>query len=240
MRRSLFVLSVLCVLVSCGPKDKNIGVIKKEFKSFVQKTFDDPKSMKEIVEISATDTISLEFMRNLSSMTVDLMDTSLKLYKMKDSVATDQIEHAYKKMKKSFSGGYYEAFKGQLMATEIISLTQKSIDAKKSAYIAKEKMTAVRDSLSYHPALYVYEIKYRKETPDGLKLNSAYAYVDSLAGFKAILPEKDDTEMICEDYKKAFETSKQCYSVIGLLEDIYKKHDEKFEEFSDFISQNTR
>lgn len=240
MRRLLFILSTFSVLVSCGPKDKNISVIKKEFNNYVQKTFDDPKSMKEVVEISATDTISLVFMRNLTSMTVDLVDKSSELYRMKDSVANAQLEQALKKMKKSFNGGYYEAFKGQLMATEVMSLAQKAIDARKMAYIARDQMAAIRDSLSYHPALYVYEIKYRNETHNGLKLNTAYAYVDSLVGFRAILPEKDDTEMLCDEYNTAFEKSKECHAILELLDEIYKKTDEKSEELLDFISQNSR
>ena len=38
---------------ACGPKDKNIALVKKEFQSYVQKNFDDPKMLKEIVEIIA-------------------------------------------------------------------------------------------------------------------------------------------------------------------------------------------
>ena len=240
MKRILELLVVVCSVISCGQGDNNIGIVKKEFKNYVQKTFDDPKSMKEIVEIIPKDTLSFDSVKNLCLMTLDLMDSSFKLYSIKDSLATNQLENAYNDMRKTYRGGYYEAIQGQRMITELVSLVSKQIEAKTKARYEQSRMKAIYDSLSYYPALYVYEIKYRKQSDDGLKLESAYAYVDSLAGFKNIMSDQKDNEMMCEEYKDAVDESRKCTSRLKDIEALYDENDEKWEEFRKFIILNSR
>ena len=58
-------LGTVVITASCGPKDKNVPIVNKAFKAYVQKTFDDPNSLKEIVEIVPHDTISMESIKAL-------------------------------------------------------------------------------------------------------------------------------------------------------------------------------
>lgn len=240
MRRLFSFILIGFVALSCGPKDKNIGMVRKEFKNYVQKTFDDPKSLKEIVDISSTDTLSFEAVKGMCQVSLEGVDQAFQLYSMKDSIATAQLEVVYKSIRKTFNGGVYEAIQGQRLASDMISLLKKEIDAKKIARLNQSQMQKQMDSLTYHPALYVYEIKYRNQYSDGLKLESAFAYVDSLTGFRVILPQQNDNEVLCDEYQDAFDLSKKCLISINEIDALYKAHEEKWEEFSEFINRNSK
>lgn len=235
MKNFIPVFFCFLVVISCGPKDKNISLVKKEFKSYVQKTFDDPKSMKEIVEIVASDTLSLDFMRRLSDLSIEGVAQSRKLFNMKDSLHTKELEEIYNDLKKNFKGSYADAFTAQLKVAEILSCATKIPDAKIKMIQNQIQMEGMRDSLTYHPAIYVYDIKYRNEYSSGLKLESAYAYIDSLSGFKGIFPDKCDTDVMCEEYVDIFEQSKKCLNSVNNTQELYNNYDEKVADFKDFI-----
>ena len=190
---------ILMSILTCSCGDKNMAVVKKEFKNYVQKTFDDPKSLKEIVEIIPHDTLSIEKMVSICSFTDSLISVNNELRSIKDSIRIVETEILANKLKRSFNGSIIEAFQGQMIASEMMTLINNNIDLKKDLLANQILLQGYRDSLSYHPALYVYEISYRNQTPDGLKLESAFAYVDSLSGFKKILPKQDDSEMMHDE-----------------------------------------
>ena len=116
-----------------------------------------------------------------------------------------------------------------------MSTLQKIIDLKKTLVFQQESLNQLCDSLEYKPALYIYDIKYRKQYPDGLKLETVYAYVDSLLGYKSILVEKKDSEMMCPEYEAVFEMSKDCMITLSNLEAIYQKKNQQIEEFDKFF-----
>ena len=224
---------------SCCCSGKNTAVVKKEFKNYVQKTFDDPKSLKEIVEIIPHDTLSIEKMVSICSFTDSLISVNNELRSIQDSIRMAETENLANKLKRSFNGSIIEAFQGQMIVSEMMTLINNEINLKKDLLANQILLQDYRDSLSYHPALYVYKISYRNQTPDGLKLESAFAYVDSLSGFKKILPKQDDSEMICEEYGRVVSVSQKCYSINEEINENQKKQDENAAELRDFILQHT-
>ena len=235
MKRLLLAFFSLIILVCCSPTDKNIPIIKKEFKAFVRKTFDDPKALQEIVEITPRDTVSLSKIKALAELTDSTINLNRDMRHMKDSVQNVKMEGFYNDLMKSRNISYSDALTGRMFLAELMSTTQKEIDAKTKVANLQIKLNQLCDSLVYRPAIYSYEIKYRKQYPDGLKLETAYAYIDSLSGFKAILPKPSDSEIICTDYYDVFEQSKKCMIAVGELNAIVDQYDEQFEEFEKFV-----
>lgn len=235
MKRIISLVFLVCSLFACAPKDKNVSLVRNAFKDYVQKTFDDPKSLEEIIEIVPSDTISLEAIRLLVASTDSLIETSRELYHLKDSIWTEKLNDDLASLKKARNIGYSDAFSGQLLALRLAKLTQQVLDAKKSLIYQQDKMDKMCDSLTYRPALFTYSIKYRKQYPDGLKLETVYAYVDSLSGFKSILAEKNDSEMMNRDYFEVFDISKDCMISLGALDDFYHQYEKLIEEFEELV-----
>lgn len=235
MKRILTFFIVLLIIVSCGQQDKRIALVKKEFKAYVNKNFDDPKSVKEIVEIIPKDTISLEKMKAICSITDEAISQSRQLYHLKDSLLTDKLEEYYNIIRKSRGLSYSDALTGQLIAIDLMSTFQKVIDTKKVLMLEQSQLKAIGDSLQYYAPLYLYEIKYRNMSNDGLKLETSYAYIDSLTGFKAILPKQNDMEMISSDYYTVIEKSADCMKTVEKIESLYKEQEEQFEKLDRFM-----
>ena len=224
-------------MASCAAKDENLPLVKKEFKAYVQKTFDDPKSLKEIVEIAPHDTISIESIRALINITHEGIEQYRDLWKLTDSVRTEKMQAELKGPKPKRQPSYSEAIQGAMLVNEAQSLVVKTADAKIALYLAEARLKEMEEGLVYHPAVYVYEIKYRNQHNDGLKLESAYAYIDSLAGFKAIIPEKNDSGLISEDYYSVFKQSKECLIASNKVQSLYEQQKEKWDELMEFTQR---
>ena len=114
---------------------------------------------------------------------------------------------------------------------------RKIIDAKKVLAYQNASLDQLCDSLEYKPAIYSYDIKYRKQYPSGIKLETVYAYVDSLSGFKAILTEKSDTEMMSPEYSEVFEKSKECIVTLNRIDELYQQEEKQMEELIKFVQR---
>lgn len=237
MKRVAYALVLLSIIVSCGPKDKNVSIVKKEFKAYVQKTFDDPSSLNEIVDITPHDTISLESIKSLINITNEGIEQYRELWQLKDSLSTEQMQSVLNGPKPKRQPSYSEAFQGAMLVNECQSLVRKTLDAKMTLYAAQSRLTDMDSALVYHPAVYVYEVKYRNQYSDGLKLESAYAYIDSLAGFKVIIPEKNDVDIISDDYYSVFKQSKECLIASKKVEELYEQQQEKWDELMEFTQR---
>ena len=237
MRKIVFAFLLLSFIASCGPKDKNIPIVKKEFKAYVQNSFDDPSSLKEIVDIVPNDTISLDFMKALIDLTNTSIEQYRELWRLKDSVNTEQVQAIIKGPKPKRQPTYSEAIHGSELIDEYSSYLLKISEAKIALYSTQARLEALEKELVYHPAIYVYEIKYRNQLKDGLKLQAAYAYIDSLAGFKVIMPEKDDTSILSEDYNNVFQQSKECVIASDKVQYLYDKQKEKWDELMEYTQR---
>lgn len=237
MKRIVAVITILSALnlTACGPKDKNLSLVKKEFLSYVQNNFDDPKAVKEIVSIAAGDTVSLEKMKSLVALSDSTINATKELYRIKDSIATANLGVLASSITKQVSPYSSDAYTGRLVLVELMTLLRKTIAATETLYYQQSILNHLGDSLKYVPAVYVYEIKYRKRYPDGLKLETAYAYIDSLSGFKSICPERSDGDIMCPEYSAVFNKSKDCMVAIHELEELYRKRDENYEELEKLV-----
>ncbi len=237
MKKIIPFLLISFFAFACGPKDKNIALVKKEFQSYVQKNFDDPKMLKEIVEIIPGDTLSLSKIKGMVAVTDSVISASRRLQSLKDSLSTAELNEHTKTLSKARNISYSDAFSGQLITIEAISIMRKIIDAKKVLAYQNASLDQLCDSLEYKPAIYSYDIKYRKQYPDGIKLETVYAYVDSLSGFKAILTEKSDTEMMSPEYGEVFEKSKDCMVTLNKIEELYQQEEKQMEELIKFVQR---
>lgn len=237
MNRIVPLLLISFIVFSCGPKDRNISLVTKEFNKYVQNSFDDPKMLKEIVEIAPNDTISLLKIKSMVAMSDSLIDATRELHILKDSLGNAKLEEQYEVLRKSRNISYSDAFTGQLLVIDVMSTLQKIIELKKTLVIQQESLNKLCDSLKYKPALYIYSVKYRKQYPEGLKLETVYAYVDSLSGFKSISTARKDSEMMSPEYEAVFERSKDCMMTLSNLNNLYQKQDEQIEEFDKFFQR---
>lgn len=239
--KNLLYLFLICLLfVSCGHRDKNISVIKTEFKQYVRKNFDDPKTMKEIAEIVPIDTISREKMQYLADQTVQLITISLKAAHLKDSILTKTMESKAEDLKKygyRIRANYSDAVTASMKLLSLMSLLEQDINAQKVVTSYKFEMEASADSIIYSPPIYCYEIKYRQKESDGLKLKSNYAYVDSLSGFRVILPKRKDSDIICGNYKEVLDLSKKCLEAVDVLKECQTKYEDGISEINDILKK---
>ena len=237
MKNVTIAIFLVLAIASCGSNDKNVPLVKKEFKTYVLKTFDDPSSFQEIVEIAPCDTISLESIKRLAKLTNEGIEQYRGMWKLKDSVRMEQMQAILNGPKPKRQPTYSEAVRGSMIIDEINSILSKTANATISLYNSQARLNKLDSSLVYHPAIYVYEIKYRNQKQDGLKLESAYAYIDSLAGFKTIVPQKNDSGIISDDYYKVFIQSKECLIATNKVQELYEKKDEKTNELLEYTKQ---
>ena len=238
MRKSLlFALLPLVVILSCGPKDKNVPIVKKQFNAYVQKTFDDPSSLKEIVEINATDTISYESIKALIKLTDEGIEQYRELWSLRDSIWTEQMQAMLKGRKPKREPTYSERYKGATLLDDCSSLTLKIAKEKMNLTSLQQRIKEKDSNLAYHPAIYVYEVLFRKQESDGLKLKRVYAYMDSESGFKGIMPKKDDSQIISEDYNDVFKLSKECLVSSNSIQGMYDEQKEKWEELQELAQR---
>jgi len=92
MKHTLFffgIFTLLTCLSACDNGDKNVIIARKEFVNHVQKTFDDPRTLKEIVDIFPADTISVDKLREMLHLTQKNCSLVLDAAQLQDSLTQD-------------------------------------------------------------------------------------------------------------------------------------------------------
>lgn len=238
MKKYFCLVPIICLFVlSCLQSDPNISLVKKEFKTYVQRTFDDPGALKEIVEISPKDTISYNSIKDIIRMTLDTDSLNRELRSIKDSLIKKRMADATTSIKKkAYRMDFSDAFKGQMIVSDALSITNSTIEALKEKAVLIMDLEEQLDSLVYHTPLYLYKLSYRVKTPEGLKLNEVFAYVDSLTGVKSIRESQSDREEMEEDYSKIITKSIKTMELIDEINSLDEKNDEKLKELESFIN----
>lgn len=95
MNKVFFLIFSILFIYSCSTSDKN-GIIKEEFKKYVELNFDDPKSLREIVSIDSMYTWSLSNTKS-DVITMKLATDSLKI--LSDSICSLVNGYKYDKSK---------------------------------------------------------------------------------------------------------------------------------------------
>lgn len=234
MKRAIFGLITFALFVSCG-HNTHSALVEKEFRNYVQMNFDDPKNLEEIISISACDTVSIEKMRTLCSITMDGVRHTVALCSKRDSLVDIEMKNMHESLPKQYRGSYANALHGKMWASNLSSIIQRKRSISMMIFYYMNRMQSLMDSVKYRPAIYCYKIDYRNKTREGLKLETAYAYIDSLSHFVVVHPTKNDEAVMSEDYKEVFRNSKKTFEHVMLLEQTQSEYEQKFVGYKEFV-----
>lgn len=202
MRKGLLLVFVL-ILAACTPKDENVAIVKKEFKNYIKKSFDDPNCFKEFVDIIPVDTISINSIHQFADNYINHAENRYKEIKRNDSIDQSKYDAVLQNMKKTGS-----VRKSNSVVTKFYSLLSEQSDLLMEKlpiginYVLDiSEIKKMSDSIKYYPPLFVYDVKYRIKENEGLKLNNKYAYLDSLNRTVVFSDITNDLNIINQDYR---------------------------------------
>ena len=172
--RSIIVSCFICAaLTSCSNYTPDERRVKTAFMDYVKNDFDDPKSLKEIVSIEPSDTVSLqEFIAKVqSSFAIDE-----QLYKTSDSISKARLIVIHElgllirkgKVDRETKEEITELF---MEAVNCIKVPPLSLE-----YWLKDQI----DTMKYEAPKYGYIIKFRQKYNGEIKLKQCHFYIDSL------------------------------------------------------------
>ena len=229
------VLGVVVLIVACGSKDRSVQLIQKEFKKYVHLTFDDPKALKEIVLISPSDTLSTEKLKNMIQMALETCDNSLELAHMEDSLQEKTLKPNNIDTRKAQNMEFSTRLKVSSLLSTMVNLISKNMASKTEVILCKDPLIAFADSIKYEAPIYEYSISYRVKRGEGLKLETQYAYIDSLRGFIKILPAQMTKDEYSEQLRKGVSLISDALLKCDKLMDITKQRRENAEELQSIM-----
>lgn len=224
MKKSIYYLPILLLVFitsSCTPSKED--VIKSAFKNYVASNFDDPKSLKEIVEINSLDTIT----HNSFKTIVTSFDEMDKLLDETDSIIKIKNHEldSFLVVNNSRYRGYKRDQIGSVLSDGLFELQRQSRWFK-DEYPTKERLRIELDSLLNNLTNIVinsYEIKTRINNNGSLKLQSYYAIEDNIRNEMIIIDHKpvfDDYPQIAKDFYK---TGKEFEQIQNNYHDIINR-----------------
>ena len=196
-----------CLFASCVGTQTNEEIIRKEFKKYVQLKFDNPDDLKEIVEIIPHDTLSYESVHKITSEAIELSDLVREGYDLNRGAWGDFMNELVKKLER-YGTDVMSEYNRDKMYNLILAYENQYVTSLSELTEMEKHKTIIQkrlDSLTYHPAIYVYKINYRIRTNESLMLKSYYSYIDSLNGFISITPEYNEKEAVCDEYNSMYD-----------------------------------
>ena len=175
----LKVLLLVLISIVCSCKNSPEDKVEKEFKNYVQTEIDDPSSLKEIVSITLTDTISYEKIKEGASMLFErfaLTEEIDSIYKVQNSELYDKLVSISSRVNDTQRSRIYNL----LSEAQSISYTEydwinKYADEKENLELGIDTMLDRLVNLN----LKQYVIKTRFEEKGDLKLKDFFALEDS-------------------------------------------------------------
>lgn len=201
-RIPLFVL-VAFLTYSCT-QSKDEGIIDK-FKNYVAANFDDPNSLKEIIEVKTGDTITYNTFVDIVS-SIYQADTILREI---DSLASIKVEGMFAVLKRDVERyNDYDKARIRLIFKDLMELGKEEREWLTNDYVELAYLKTDLDSaLKKLDNIYIrtYEIKTRINSNGALKLKSYYALEDNVT--KDILfldhePNIDDFPQVVKDFNE--------------------------------------
>ena len=180
MKKLFYLINFVCsilLLASCSQSKEE--TIIAAFRDYVQKSFDDPSKMKEVVSIDSCDTISTKELKKIVS---DMQKMSDSLFNAKRDIAdkvskaleqqTKYIEYANDELFKAAYDQYYNSIEeiANTFSADIYA-TQYNVGE-----TIKKKYNRIQEAKD--TSLIQYQIKCRIEENAELKLKTYYAISD--------------------------------------------------------------
>ena len=228
---AMLLIGMSAFIASCSVKDKNATVVKKEFKQYVQKTFDNPKNLQEIVEIIPSDTISIEKIKTMLRQADEICQLSFQSDNMIDSIYTKALDITNYDRRKMGSADYSTRYKIQSALDDYLESAYKCIGLRMNLINSRAPLIAYCDSLKNEPPLYEYQINYRINQNNEITLQNQFAYIDSLKGFQVIKPNRMTEDDLSPQMQKALRLITKAKTDSELLSDALKKKQTKAEDF---------
>lgn len=178
-------LMIGVLLTACSPKS-NERLVEDSFREYVQMNFDNPKCLKEIVNISVSDTVSAEKTKNMAEKTLLTTNEYIELLKNRNdslhNVFTTFWNNAgsreMQRIKSRYSGDQNMMSLVMKVMTNTYSVIEyaSSADYKKEKSLEKDIESAIAELSNDSTFIVVYEIKARVENSNkDLKMETFYA-----------------------------------------------------------------
>lgn len=172
----ILLLALPMVLVGCK-KETNEDRIGIAFKKYVDKTFDNPKSLEGIVDICVVDTFSSKDYKGICLNYKTLIDS----IKEENSSFNEELPIKIKSLPRnkvnelSNNAVFKQLMRGYLESLDPDDVLRKQLNGEYILGEIPETIISFADT-----TLYEYKISYRVQAKDGLKLKSATAICDTL------------------------------------------------------------
>ena len=227
MKNKILLIAFLFSIISCSPEQPTTqDLIEKEFMTYVDHNFDNPKDLKELVSINVEDTISYQLLKDVAKGYIEMMENT-------DSLSNARLDDFSEKAKNmhQLDLNSFEKEKYFTMILECYSYVGgESLNCVKSKNILKqmiEKTDSCIDNLSY----VIYEIKVRELVNDKVKLQKYYASVKNNGYIEiygepitiADMPDQfrdlaDALDDFSAKYKKRVEIDKKLQEILDFIE----------------------
>jgi len=228
MKKNLFILAIVFTLFSC--QQSNESLIKKEFKNYVKNNFDNPKSLKEIVSIEASDTVSVENFKMLLKETLTNYDRVDSLWK------NDEYKNNINKniLKKEYNFSYSDILIIRSYYGQLANITQNRLSVILKDYNILENAKNLLDSIKYDPPKYGYNIKFRQTKNGELQLFTYKGYIDSLTKKIHISPQgfELDDKYVSGQMKELSNMILECTIIVKRYLEQYKDETEIYDKLN--------
>ena len=172
--KKLFITAVVSILLaSCGSRsDKVTKSIEREFRQYVVQNFDNPKSIKEIVDISIIETICAR--KFFSDSLIETADTLLTSYAKLKRLRTDQ--HISRATSRNINRvRHSDRMRMANNMTEGISISTRIIGLRNVHNLLKDELIAKAEGMEKEPPIYIYQIRFRQSVNNDIRLQTYYA-----------------------------------------------------------------
>ena len=227
-------LFVLFVIITSCTSSKEEGIIGK-FNNYVATNFDDPKSLKEIVEVKKVDSITYSIFVDVVT-SIYQADTLLREI---DSLKSIKVEGMFAVLKRDVERyNNYERARIRLIFKDLMELGEKEkewliYDYGELQYLKKDLDSSLKklDNI----CIYIYEIKTRIKINGELKLKSYYALEDNVRKTIIFFDYEPDIDDYPQDVKDFNEIRKKYVTIQNKYDTITKKMTECIKKLKFYI-----
>lgn len=178
MNRLILIFAIGILLGSC--QKSNERLVESEFKNYINSNFDNPKSLKEIVSIEASDTVSMALVASCLKQAITLSNDIDSLKSEDDSIKKVIMTRLAVETRLYISRfSYSDRLEAQRHLIQVMSCVDSDISFIGKREFLLHKTKQLLDSMTYESPKYGYRVKFRQTVDNELKLKTYKAYIDS-------------------------------------------------------------